>query len=120
MELGTKYLTVTAQELKNDPAQSNTSSEIALSTSDKKFARNKISKLRSKLKKLENSIRSALVDPVLYKFLKDTAEEQLQSLLNSIKLSVNESTPWQNQLIAEIKSGTGYNEDSSVYEAALD
>ena len=109
-----------AQEQKNDPAQGNTSSEIALSTSDKKIARNKISKFRSKLKKLENSIRSALVDPVLYEFLKDTAGEQLQSLLNSIKLKVNESTPWQNQLIAEIKSGTGYNEDCSVYEAALD
>ena len=109
-----------AQEQKNDPAQGNTSSEIDLSTSDKKFARNKISKFRSKLKKLENSIRTALVDPVLYEIFKDTAGEQLQSLLNSIKLSVNESTPWQNQLIAEIKSGAGYNEDSSVYEAALD
>ena len=109
-----------AQEQKNDPAQWNTSSEIVLSTSDKKLARNKISKFRSKLKKLENSIRSALVDPVLYEILKDTAGEQLQSLLNSIKLKVNESTPWQKHLIAEIKSSAEYNEDSSVYEAALD
>lgn len=109
-----------AQEQKNDPAQWNTSSEIVLSTSDKKLARNKISKFRSKLKKLENSIRSALVDPVLYEILKDTAGEQLQSLLNSIKLKVKESTPWQNQIIAEIKRSTGYNEDSSVCEAALD
>ena len=109
-----------AQEQKNDPAQWNTSSEIVLSTSDKKSARNKISKFRSKLKKLENSIRSALVDPVLYEILKDTAGEQLQSLLNSIKLKVNESTPWQKHLIAEIKSSAEYNEDSSVYEAALD
>lgn len=107
-------------EQKNAPAQCNSSSEIALAIFDKKIALNKLSKFRSKLKKLENSIRSTLVDPVIYEILKDTVTVQIESLLDSIKLKVNECTPWQKQLITEIKSCYWNTDCSLIDDASLD
>lgn len=107
-------------EQKNAPAQCNSSSEFDLAISDKKVALNKLSKFRSKLKKLENSIRSTLVDPVIYEILKDTVTVQIESLLDSIKLKVNECTPWQKQLITEIKSCYWNTDCSLIDDASLD
>lgn len=111
-----------APDKENDPVSTvpHTAAWDHSESLDKKSSRNKISKFRSKLKALNNSICSSLSDPVLYEILKETAEEQIGSLLNSMKIKVNEGTVWQNKLIAEIKNSPRGTDESPIYEAALD
>lgn len=70
---------------------------------EKKIIRNKESKFRSKLRKLQSGILELLYDHTMYSVFKEITSELIFSVPDPIKDKISEPEPWQQAIITEMK-----------------